>query len=237
MTTRTKKSGPSIRANDRIYEEVRNGILTKRLPPGQKITEELLAEQFGVSRTPVRSAIVRLASDGFVEITPHSGTVVKRRLPGEIAEIYDVRALLESAAAGLCADVREAKDLSDLEQLHGTMEEIFNAAMTGGTAQIEELSLLNKRFHERILKSCRNATLMESASRLMEIGFLINTYVTFSREEIGRSMDDHRKLITAIQSRDVHWAECVMRSHILGARNSLMKDRVGSLGSDAAGTC
>lgn len=224
MTTRTKKDGPGIRANDRIYEEVRRGILTKRLLPGQKITGERLAKQFGVSRTPVRSAIVRLASDGFVKITPHSGTVVKTRSPGEIAEIYDVRALLESAAAGLCANVREAEDLADLRHLHDRMEEIFVAAVTCGTEQVEELSLLNMSFHQRILRSCRNATLMDSVSKLMELGFLINTYASFSQEEISRSMNDHRKLIAAIESQDINWADAVMRAHILSARNSILQN-------------
>ncbi|EAU43068.1 transcriptional regulator, GntR family protein [Fulvimarina pelagi HTCC2506] len=210
-----------MRAADRVYEDIRRCILTGKLCPGERLTEELLAERFGASRTPVRSAIVRLAGDGFVEMTPRSGTIVKRRSAGEIADIYDVRALLESAAAGLAARSRTDADLDELKRLQDEMEADFEAADIGETENVETLSLLNKAFHQRILDSSGNATLAESASRLMDIGFLINTYTSFSREEIARSVDEHRKLIDAIRSRDVYWAEAVMRAHILGARNSL----------------
>ena len=221
MASNGESRKPGLRAADRVYEEIRRGILTGKLKPGERLTEELLAERFEASRTPVRSAIVRLAGDGFVEMTPRSGTIVKRRSPAEIADIYNVRALLESAAAGLAAQARSNADLDELKRLQNEMEEGFARAESGKSGGIEALSLLNKAFHQRILDASGNATLADSASRLMDIGFLINTYANFSKDEIGRSLDEHRKLIDALHSRDVHWAEAMMRAHILGARNSL----------------
>ncbi|RFC63161.1 GntR family transcriptional regulator [Fulvimarina endophytica] len=210
-----------MRTADRVYEEIRREILSGRLQPGERITEELMAERFGASRTPIRSAMVRLESDGFVETTPRSGTTVKQRSPRDIADIYDVRALLESAAAGLAAQTRSAADLRELVRVQTEMEECFARHPSSGGGEIEDLSRLNKAFHHRILEASGNTTLADSAVRLMDIGFLINTYASFSQEEIARSLDEHRKLIVAIETRDVHWAEAMMRAHILGARNSL----------------
>ncbi|MER0237678.1 GntR family transcriptional regulator [Fulvimarina sp. MAC8] len=222
MSAKGEDGKPGLRAADRVYEEIRQNILIGKLRPGERLTEELLAERFGASRTPVRSAIVRLAGDGFVDMTPRSGTVVRQRSMREIADIYDVRALLESAAAGLAAQLRTSADLDELERLQDEMEAGFEEADVRSSESIENLSLLNKAFHQRILDASRNATLTESASRLMDIGFLINTYTSFSPGEIGRSFHEHRKLLDAIRSRDVHWAEAVMRAHILAGRNSLV---------------
>lgn len=206
---------------DRVYEDIRREILTGLIGPGERITEEVLAERFGASRTPVRSAIVRLASDGFVEMTPRSGTVVKTRTACEIAEIYDVRAVLESMAARLAAERHDADDLAGLRGIQDELERRAAGRTASGASAVEELSSLNKAFHVAILDAARNATLRESAERLMDIGFLINTYANFDESEIARSFSDHRKLLMAIESRDGAWSEAVMRAHILGARNSL----------------
>ncbi|WAP68205.1 GntR family transcriptional regulator [Jiella pelagia] len=206
---------------DRVYEAIRREILDGRLAAGEKITEAVLAERFDASRTPVRSAIVRLAGDGFVEMTPRSGTVVKRRTPAEVSEIYEVRALLESAAAGLAAGRCDERDLDELKAIQSEMEAATTGPWQAEEEVVERISALNQAFHQKILEASRNATLADSAARLMNIGFLINTYARFSHPEIERSLFEHRQLIAALTSRDPAWAEAVMRAHILGARNSL----------------
>ena len=219
--TSTAREKPGLRMADRVYEAIRREILDGRLAPGEKITEAVLAERFEASRTPVRSAIVRLAGDGFVEMTPRSGTVVKRRTPNEVSDIYEVRALLESAAAGLAAGRCDARDLGELQAIQSEMEAATAGSWQAEDEVVEKVSTLNQAFHQKILEASRNATLADSAARLMNIGFLINTYARFSRPEIERSLFEHRQLIAALTSRDPAWAEAVMRAHILGARNSL----------------
>ncbi|MEN3794277.1 GntR family transcriptional regulator [Fulvimarina sp. MAC3] len=225
MSLRNGQSKPGLRAADRVYEEIRREILAGSLKPGERVTEELLAERFGASRTPVRSAIVRLAADGFVDMTPRSGTVIKQRSQSDIADIYDVRAILESAAAGLAAKARSGADLNDLKDLQARMEHHFATA----PGAIETLSSLNKAFHQRVLVAAQNATLADSAARLMDIGFLINTYINLSSEEIARAMSDHRNLIDAIASRDAEWAKAIMRGHIHGAKNALTKNQAAEV--------
>ncbi len=235
------------RTVDRVYEDIRRGILSGRLKPGERITEEWLAERFGASRTPVRAAILKLAGDGFVEMTPRSGTMVKHRSAQEIADIYDVRAILESAAAKLAATRRTALDLAEISALQGEMVAVAGAPVDRlqdddsdddavAPDRVERLSVLNKAFHQRILEAAGNATLTDSAGRLMDIGFLTNTYLRFSAVEISRSLSEHRNLVAALTSRDADWAEAVMRAHILGARNALHETATTSHlpGSDEA---
>lgn len=240
------------RTVDRVYEDIRRGILTGRLRPGERITEEWLAERFRASRTPVRAAVLKLAGDGFVEMTPRSGAMVKQRSAQEIVDIYNVRALLESAAAGLAARHCSVLDLTEISALQDEMEHVLAAHSasssiddrTGNPAvdpagnptgnpiadpagdpiapdRVERLSVLNKAFHQRILEACGNATLRESAERLMDIGFLINTYLRFSPADIARSLSEHRNLVSALSSRDSDWAEALMRAHVLSTRNAL----------------
>ncbi|MCB8840385.1 GntR family transcriptional regulator [Aurantimonas sp. VKM B-3413] len=223
MTNRKHGSKAGKRTADRVYEATRQGILSGLIKPGERITEELLAERFGASRTPVRSALVRLAGDGFVEMTPRSGTIVKQRSAREIGEIYDVRALLESEAARLASERRDAADLARLKAVQGELDALA-ANGQESEARTEQLSILNRDFHQAILSASRNSTLADSAIRLMEIGFLINSYANFGPEEIERSLSDHRRLLVAIETRDAAWAEAIMRSHILGARNSLSEE-------------
>ncbi|MEF2549759.1 GntR family transcriptional regulator [Aurantimonas sp. A2-1-M11] len=205
------------RTVDRVYEDIRADIIRGRHPPGTRLTEEMLAERYQVSRTPVRAALHKLASDGFVDMIPRIGAVVKTRSQAEIAEIYGVRALLEGTAAGLAATRRSDADLAELTRLAEDMER--NVAEGG---QIEILSRLNREFHHVIAAASGNRTLEEAVLRLMGIGLLIHTYGSFRGPDIRRSLAEHRVLIDALTARDGEWATAVMRSHMLATRTALL---------------
>ena len=206
-----------LRAADRIYEEIRKEILSGRLTGDERLVEGLLAERFGSSRTPVRSAIVRLASDGFVEITPHSGTKVRRRSRTEIAEVYEVRAVLESAAAGLAAIRRTEADIAALDSLQVEMERQVDAP----SLPVDALTLLNKEFHLRILRAGRNGAMMDAVVRLLEMGLLLNTYASFTTPDFDRVFYEHRNILRAIRSHDAAFAEAAMRTHMHATRSIL----------------
>jgi DNA-binding GntR family transcriptional regulator len=203
------------RTVDRVYDSVREAILAGGHSGETRLTEEMLAERHGVSRTPVRAALQKLESDGFVEMIPRVGAVVRRRTLAEVAEIYEVRSLLESHAAGLAATRRSDEDVEALKRLQDKMDRI------AGNGDVEGLSTLNRDFHTVILEASGNRTLAGSTNRLMEIGFLVHTYGNLGRQDVARSFAEHRNLIEAIGSRDVEWATAIMRGHLLGTRNAL----------------
>ncbi len=204
------------RAADRVYDAVREEIIRGTHEPGCHLGEAMLAERFKVSRTPVRAALSRLESDGFITIAPHSGAVVATRSVNEVGEIFEVRAILESAAAGLAALRRTEGQVATLRELADAME-----AEVARGLDVGRLSALNRDFHTVILAASGNPTLSQSAERLMALGFLTHTYSNFSDEDVHRSLADHRSLIVAIESGDERWAAAAMRSHILGASNTL----------------
>ncbi|MFY0734713.1 GntR family transcriptional regulator [Aurantimonas sp. NFXS3] len=208
------------RTVDRVYEDVRADIIRGQHPPGSRLTEEMLAERYEVSRTPVRAALHKLASDGFVDMIPRIGALIKTRSQAELAEIYGVRALLEGTAAGLAATRRSEADLARLTHLAEEMERIV-----ADRGQIERLSRLNQEFHQVIAAASGNSTLEEAALRLMGIGLLIHTYGSFRSPDIRRSLAEHRVLIDALTAGDSDWATAVMRSHMLATRTALTTAR------------
>ncbi|MCO6403972.1 FCD domain-containing protein [Aurantimonas endophytica] len=217
------------RTVDRVYDSVREAILDGSHSGEARLTEEMLAERYGVSRTPVRAALQKLESDGFVDMIPRVGAVVKRRTLAEVAEIYEVRSLLESHAAGLAATRRREEDVDTLRRLQDEMDRV------AGNGDVEGLSTLNRDFHTVILEASGNRTLAGSTTRLMEIGFLVHTYGNLGRQDVARSFTEHRNLIEAIGSRDVEWATTIMRGHLLGTRNALTQimseKRAGAAGT------
>lgn len=209
--------GASVkRATDRVYEAVRDEIVRGRYQPGSHLGEALIAAQYGVSRTPVRAALARLHSDGFVTMTPHLGAVVITRSLAEVGEIFEVRAILESAAAGLAASRRSGQQLDTLAGIADAMDREH-----GEGADVSRLSALNLSFHATILAASGNPILVQSAERLMALGFLTHTYAKFAPPDVARSLADHRNLLAALESRDEAWAAALMRAHVLGASHTL----------------
>ncbi len=203
-----------LTAMERVYDEIRSAIISGAFPVGSRITEEMLAERLSVSRTPVRAALQRLASDGFIDMASHIGAVVKAWSPEEARQIYEVRARLEAMGARLAA--RNAGK-ADTMRLSRMAEAIAREGVTGegGTRRSER----NRAFHLLILELSGNSHLYRTAANLMHVGFLVQAYASFGDRDAQRSDFDHFDLVTAIGSRDADWAEAVMHAHIMAASN------------------
>ena len=219
-TVDTKAGSPAReRAPDRAYTLIRGAILKGEFGPGDRLTEDALAARAGVSRTPVRSALQRLAQEGFVTFHPNAGALVRGWTAREAVEIFEVRANLESLSASLAARRAGAGDIRELETICDEMESLPLTAET-----IDSLSALNKRFQMKLLRLSGNRRLEETATTLMEVGFLIRSLRNFSRIDEQRSLMHHRDLVSAVAAGDSDWAAAVMRAHILAASN-LFRER------------
>src|SRR5215813_8929634 len=109
---------------DKLAAELQARVLSGELPSGTRLRQETLAEQFGVSRTPVREALRKLQASGLVELQPRRGALVRRHSACEIRDAYEVRAELESLAAGLAAERIRPEQL---DRLHEALEQFENA--------------------------------------------------------------------------------------------------------------
>jgi DNA-binding GntR family transcriptional regulator len=200
---------------ERAYLHIRSEILGGRYPPGARLTEDTIAGELSVSRTPVRDAIRRLYSEGLIEFTPNSGARIASWSADELAEITQMRSLLESFAAELAAAKIDVEAIGELEELARTMERALDV---GDRPDLDSISAANLAFHRRIVTATGNARLMIVLDGLWALPVLIRKFGLFDRERLERSCAHHREIIAALRSRNGQWAGAIMRTHILAAQ-------------------
>lgn len=200
----------------RAYEEVRGLILRGAYNPGQRLHEEELAAAVGVSRTPIREALRQLHSEGLVRVVPHRGTRVTDLTPSEVLGSYEVRAVLESAAARLAATRLTDTDLAQLRRCQDEMESVVR---TGSPREIDQVAELNRAFHRVILTAAGNPELANSLGAVI----VPPLHRRFWHDPVARrrSFFYHREMIAAFEAGDEQWAEAVTKAHLLAARVSL----------------
>jgi len=192
---------------DEIREKMVDAILTGRLPPGTRIVETKLAQQFGVSQAPVREALRDLALYGFVVSSPFRGTRVRRITPEELLEIYPIRAALEGVAAAAAATRIDEATLSQLEGLITAMREA--AARNDHWAQVSA----DGAFHHTIITAARNR-MLEHVWQTMRLS--VTTCVTHSltHRSLHEITERHVPVLEALRTRDPVKAEAAIRHHI-----------------------
>lgn len=149
---------PQKPLGDKVYERLRNHVISGELPPGTRLRHEDLAQQLGVSHTPVRHALERLVSEGLAERVPYKGVRVVEHSLDEIAELFALRLLLEPIAARLAAQNIDQESLIELERL------VEWGRGLGQTRDLTGRRELNRRFHATILAASQSPNL----SRLIE---------------------------------------------------------------------
>ena len=192
---------------DEIREQLIDDILSGRLPPGSRVVETRLAQQFGVSQAPVREALRDLALFGFVVSSPFRGTRVRRISPEELLEIYPIRAALEGVAARAAATRIEDATLNQLEELIATMSEA--AACNDHRAQVTA----DGAFHHTIITAAGNR-MLDHVWQTMRLS--VTTCVTHSmtHRSLHEIAERHVPVLAALRARDPVLAEAAIRRHI-----------------------
>jgi DNA-binding GntR family transcriptional regulator len=197
------------------YDRLRDLVLASTLEPGATFTEATLAQRLGVSSTPVREGLKRLEQDGLVERSGR-GVRLKERSPEEILEIYEVRVVLEAAAARAAAVKRTELDLSRLEAIHQEMAVLAEGDVDGRVTW-------NNRFHQALWKASHNSTLEDVISRL--ISHLVRypqTTLSFpGRWE--RVLAEHEELLAALRAQDAERAAAIAAEHMTVARDTRLR--------------
>ncbi len=204
-----------MKAVEKAYTAVRDGIVSGKYAPGTRITEQEVAELAGVSRTPVREALRQLNVEGLLEFVPNQGAVVTSWSERELDEIFDLRAVLESFAAAQAARHADAQTVARLRSLAEQQVQASRQRKPGYPARISEL---NDRFHHEIAEAGGNRLLRNILTTLTQSALVTLTFRNYDTESLVRSAQHHLELVAAIEARDPDWAASVMRSHILAAR-------------------
>ncbi|MEU6159529.1 GntR family transcriptional regulator [Streptomyces sp. NPDC047130] len=197
---------------DRVYEALLELITTRALRPGQHLVESELAGHLGVSRQPVREALQRLNTEGWVDLRPAQGAFVHEPTEEEADQLLTVRTLLEAEAARLAAANAGKPGIAQLEELCAEGEARVAADDVDGAVEA------NARFHAKVMELAGNAVLAELAA---QVDRRVRWYYTPIARQRGRqSWTEHRALIAAIADRDEVRATRLMREHTEHTRHS-----------------
>ncbi len=196
-----------------LYEEVaellRQRIFQRELQPGSWIDEMKLAEEYGISRTPLREALKVLAAEGLVTMKVRRGAYVTEVSEKDLTDVYHLLSLLESDAAGVVAE--RATDM-ELRELQAMQEELEAAAAPGKTDR-GHFFAVNERFHMRLLAIADNRWRDQMVADLRKVMKLNRHNSLLKAGRIGESLMEHRAIMSALLARDADAAMARMRDH------------------------
>lgn len=201
---------------DLVLEAIREAIMNGSLQPRERLMEIQLAEELGVSRTPVREALRKLELEGFIVMVPRKGAYVSDLSMKDIADVFEIRAALEGLAAALAAERITEDELETMERLLVEKGDAIHKE------DIDKLVEVDTKFHEAMYKASRNERLSSIISNLRE---QIQRFRLTSLSVPGRkqdSLEEHRNILEAIQASDVQLARQLAQEHIENAENVLI---------------
>ena len=209
---------------DNAYERLKREILQGVLPPGYQAPEPDIASRLGMSRTPVREALIRLEAEGLIDLVPRRGAKVVAISRKDICEIFQILAVLEALAAGEAAG-REGRDriLEEFEHLLAESDLALKSEDIGTWAQLDD------SFHRLIAEICGNDRLEAEITGLLDQIYRANSVLLRLNKAPAANAEDHRKIVEAIASGDAETATDVAKAHRLRGL-STMKDLLQASG-------
>jgi len=204
----------------KAYTALKNAIVAMDIYHSRddiRLDERKLAQDFGISRTPVREAMAQLESEGFVRSVPRRGIYVVRKTKKEVIEMITVWAALESMAARLMTQVATDEEIAGLRDMFATFE---NGRLR---AHLDEYSDVNIEFHQTIIRLSRNHVLIDLAANLFTHMRMIRRTTIGEKDRADRSIQDHMAIIEALQARATDRAEDLVRDHALGLAEHVAK--------------
>lgn len=209
-----------------LIDQIRSRIISGELAPGELIPETALAEEFHVSRTPVREAFKVLQMEGLVHIRPRVGTYVHEPTRREIVEMFQIKESLEGLAASLLA---RRGAVPELEVLQRNIDESDAAAAAGDAARYAELV---GEFHWTLVRGADNDKLTETYAWLMnQLAYdrLVNSTVA-DPKRLTASDREHHRVLEAIRDKDPYGAEMAMRDHVHASSRAALHRIFGDAG-------
>lgn len=194
--------------SERVYAAIAQLIHDKHFVAGQPLRESAIASKLQVSRTPVREALRRLATEGTVEITPNRGATLVNFSEEDVLDIWSLRGLLEPYGARLAAERATPNHIARLESLFQEMQ----AAMEAD--DLDRLTDLNNEFHAEIIDASGSRILRDALALVRQRSLVRRTFGHYTPSQLQRSQQHHRDIVDAIASGNGAWAESMMFSHI-----------------------
>lgn len=216
-------------ASELASELIREAILDGRLTAGERLKEEQLAKDLGISRTPVREALLLLQAEGLIQSVPNRGAIVRAYSSQELADMYELRALLESYAARRAAVRVTEEQLAELSRSCKRFRELRLAC------DVKGLSKENLFFHFQVAEAAGTAKLVDLVQSAIQVPLVVTSFSWYSKGEARRSEDFHRRIVAALRAGDPERAELLMKEHIFEGRDALAKHMAEAATGPAAG--
>lgn len=205
---------------DKAYTALRHVIMSSdiyRSRTDLRLDERQLAQDFGISRTPVREAMAQLEREGFVRSVPRRGIYIVRKTKDEVIQMITAWAALESMAARLITQSASDIDIAGLRRMFATFED------DKLHAKLDEYSEVNIAFHQKIIELSGNRVLIQLAENLFTHMRMIRGQTIGEDDRVERSIRDHMNIIQALEARDTARAEELVRDHALGLAEHVRK--------------
>ncbi len=200
-----------------VAERLRQRIFAHELTPGTWIDEQKLAEQYGISRTPLREALKVLASEGLVELKPRRGCYVTEISRQDLDDIFPLMAILEGRCAADAVKAAKPVDIEELREIHARLEA---AAREGRISAFFEA---NQAFHRRIQELASNRWLLSVIQDLRKVLKLSRLHSLSLEGRLQQSLEEHRAIMAAFEAGEVAKTEKLMHDHLLSGREALAK--------------
>ena len=197
------------------YDAIKNAILTFQLKPGESLVEADLAGQLGISKTPVRDALLRLEKESLVVKIPYKGSYVAGISRDIVIDLFEIRAVLEGLAARLSMPFISVQNLAELKEIIMRHER----ALRDG--DITEASKHNRKFHQTIIQPCPNDRLLQILGNLDDHLQRFRLLSNYQRGTGLKSVDEHRVIYAALERHDGAAVEAAMRSHLTNVLTDL----------------
>ncbi|MBC7484868.1 MAG: GntR family transcriptional regulator [Rhizobacter sp.] len=195
-----------------VAEQLRARILAHTLAAGSWIDEQALAAEFGISRTPLREALKVLAAEGLITMKLRRGAYVTEVSERDLAEVYQLLALLESDAAGVVALTASDVQIKELEALH--------AALEASVANRDRFFAANEHFHMRLLEVADNRWRNQMVADLRKVMKLNRHHSLFKQGRLEASLKEHRQIMAALKARNADRARQLMQQHFANGKEA-----------------
>jgi DNA-binding GntR family transcriptional regulator len=199
-----------------VYEALREAIIRNRFKPGERLMETELADEMVVSRTPVREAVRKLEAEGYVVMIPRKGTYVAALSIQDVNDVFEIRAALEAMAAAQAA-VRAGK-----EEIAAIREYIEAEAVLWESAELEKTVESDIQFHSLLYRASKNKRIESLINDLREQTHRLRSSTLSTPGRLKFALDEHRKILAAIEARDSQAAQAAALAHIERSREVML---------------
>ncbi|MYL71673.1 FCD domain-containing protein [Halobacillus litoralis] len=205
------------------YERIKKSIIEGAYAPGTRLTEENLAKELQISRTPIREAIKRLETERLISPLKR-GVIVSEFNTEDIRQIYNLRALLEGYAAAEAAVNRSDEDIEAMERCNEQFKDLLETPTYERTERLNEIMELNNQFHSAVYNASHNEHLRFHISSVTVLPLVFRSFYWYNEYQLKKSLELHQTISVAIQANEPDRAKTAMQEHIYQGRDHVLKN-------------